>query len=146
ADYTRWLLQRAPYDSDFTKDLVKKESFSVVGTPSRLWEVDFAGDKHHDLDLSTTPPAELISLDRLIVYKFTEVALLKQFLAAVEQGLKADSDAPISSCGVDLGVGSADHWCPANSFDTFGTRADARRTVAADALPAILRGQRVNVV
>jgi len=146
ADYTRWLLQRAPYDSDFTKDLVKAESFSVVGTPSRLWEVDFAGDKDHDLDLSRTPPAELIPQDRLIVYEFADVELLKQFLTAVEQGRNADSSPPISSAGVDLGVGSADHWCPANSFDTFGTRADARRTVAANALPTILRGQRVNVV
>ena len=57
-----------------------------------------------------------------------------------------DPNAPISAAGVDLGVGSTDHWCPASSFDTFGTRADARRTVAANALPALLRGQRVNVV
>ena len=57
-----------------------------------------------------------------------------------------DRDAPISGAGVDLGVGSTDHWCPANNLDTFGTRADARRTVAADALPTGLGGQRVNVV
>jgi len=145
-EYTRWVLQRAPYDSASTRDLVKEESFHVVGVPSKLWKADFVGDDDPDLDLSRTPPPELIPLDRLIVYEFADADLLEQFLYVVEQGLKVDSNAPISSTGVDLGVGSADHWCPATSFDTFGARADARRTVAANALPAILRGQRVNVV
>lgn len=144
-EYTRWLLQNAPYDSALTRDLVKDKSFSVVGVPSKLWEADFAGDDEPDLNLSRTPPAELIPLDRLIVYEFADADLLEQFLRVIGQGLQVDSDAPISSAGVDLGVGSADHWCPTSSYDTFGTRAYARRTVTADAL-AILRGQKVNVV
>ena len=145
AEYTRWLLQRAPYDTALTGDLVKKESFSVVGVPSKFWEADFVGDDEPNLDLSRTPPAELIPLDRLIVYEFADADLLERFLDVVGRGLHVDSDAPISNAGVDLGVGSADHWCPATSFDTFGTRADARRTVAADALTT-LRGKKVNVV
>jgi hypothetical protein len=146
AKYTRALLQKPPYDSFDTNDLVKEESFSVVGIPSKLWKADFVGDDDSDLDLSRTPPAELSRNERLIVYQFATPDLLEHFLYVVEQGLKADPNAPISAAGVDLGVGSTDHWCPASNFDTFGTRADARRTVAADALPALLRGQRVNVV
>lgn len=146
AEHTRALLRKAPYDSALTRDLVKEGSFRVVGVPSKLWKADFVGDDDPDLDLSRTPPAEFIPLDRLIVYEFADADLLEQFLYVVEQGLKVDSNAPISSAGVDLGVGSTDHWCPASNFDTFGTRADARRTVAADALPATLRGQKVNVV
>jgi hypothetical protein len=146
AEYTRALLEKAPYDRALTGELVKEESFSVVGVPSKLWKADFVGDDDTDLDLSGPPPAELSSNERLIVYQFATPDLLEQFLDVVEQGLNVDSNAPISAAGVDLGVGSTDHWCPASSFDTFGTRADAMRTVAADALPAILRGQRVNVV
>jgi hypothetical protein len=144
--YTRWLLQRAPYDSDLARELVKEESFRVVGIPSKLWKADFVGDDEPDLDLNRTPPAELVQNERLIVYQLANPNLLEQFLAVVEQGLTVDGNAPISAAGVDLGVGSTDHWCPASSFDTFGTRADARRTVAAGTLPALLRGQRVNVV
>jgi hypothetical protein len=146
ADYTRGLLQKPPYDSFDTRDLVKDENFIVVGVPSKLWKADFVGDDDPDLDLSRTPPAELFPNERLIVYQFKDADLLEHFLYVVEEGRKADPNAPISAAGVDLGVGSTDHWCPASSFDTFGTRADARRTVAADALPALLRGQRVNVV
>lgn len=146
ADYTRGLLQKPPYDKFDTRDLVKDENFIVVGVPSKLWKADFVGDDHPDLDLSRTPPPELSPDERLIVYQFATLDLLKHFLHVVEEGLKADPNAPISAAGVDLGIGSTDHWCPASSFDTFGTRADARRTVAADALPALLRGQRVNVV
>jgi hypothetical protein len=146
AEYTRALLKNPPYDSALTRDLVKEKSFRVVGVPSKLWEAAFVGDDDPDLDLSRTPPAELSPNERLIVYQFASSELLEQFLQVVEQGLNVDSNAPISAAGVDLGVGSTDHWCPASSFDTFGTRADVRRTVAADALPAILRGQRVNVV
>jgi len=146
AEYTRALLKKAPYDSALTGDLVKEESFRVVGIPSRLWKAEFVGDDDPGLDLSGPPPAELRPTERLIVYQFATPVLLEQFLEVVQQGLNVDSDAPISAAGVDLGVGSTDHWCPASSFDTFGTRADARRTVAAGALPALLRGQRVNVV
>ena len=146
ADYTRGLLQKPPYDSFDTDDLVKDENFIVVGVPSEIWEAHFVGDDDPHLDLSRTPPAELIPDDRLIVYQFKEPYLLEHFLYVVAEGRKADPNAPISAAGVDLGVGATDHWCPASSFDTFGTRADARRTLAANALPALLRGQRVNVV
>lgn len=146
AGHTRALLQKAPYNIASTEDLVKEGSFRVVGVPSKLWKADFVGDDDPRLDLSAAPPTESILSDRLIVYEFADVSLLEQFLLVVEQGLRADENAPISSAGVELGVGSADHWCPATNFDTFGTRADAKRTVVAKALQPDFRGQRVNVV
>ena len=79
ADYTRGLLQKAPYDSFDTKELVKDESFSVVGIPSEIWEADFVGDDDPDLDLSRTPPAELIPDERLIVYQFKPARLVRAF-------------------------------------------------------------------
>lgn len=145
AEYTRALLKKAPYDSSLTSELMKEESFRVVGIPSKFWKAAFVGDDDPDLDLTRAPAAEFPN-ERLIVYQFVTPDLLEQFLHVVEQGLNVDSHAPISAAGVDLGVGSTDHWCPASSFDTFGTRADARLTVAADVLPTLLRGQRVNVV
>jgi hypothetical protein len=147
AEYTRSLLQKEPYDRSSTQELVKEGSFRVVGVPSKVWKGAFVGDDEYpDLDLSRKPPAELIPDERLIVYEFATPNLLQQFLDIVHHGQTVDRGAPISGAGVDLGVGSTDHWCPANNLDTFGTRADARRTVAANNLPASLRGQRVNVV
>jgi hypothetical protein len=146
AEYTRSLLKKAPYDGALIEELVKEKSFSVVGVPSRLWKAEFVGGGDPDLDLSRPLPPELSPNERLIVYQFATSVLLEQFLQVVRQGLNVDSDAPIPAAGVDMGVGSTDHWCPASSFDTFGTRADARRTVAAGALPAFLRGQKVNFV
>src|SRR6478609_9454234 len=105
ADHTRVILQKAPYDSNLTRDLVKEGSFRVVGVPSKFWKADFVGDQDSGLDWSRTPPPELIPLERLIVYEFASADLLEQFLKVVEQGLKVDSNAPISSAGVDLGVG-----------------------------------------
>ena len=37
ADYTRGLLQKPPYDSFDTDDLVKDENFIVVGVPSTVF-------------------------------------------------------------------------------------------------------------
>jgi hypothetical protein len=146
AEYTRSLLKKAPYDSSLTQELVKEESFRAVGIPSKMWNPAFVGDDDPDLALNRTPPAELIPDERLIVYEFASPGLLQQFLDVVYKGRELDHNAPITNAGVDLGVGSTDHWCPANNFDSFGTRADARRTVAANNLPSSLRGKRVNVV
>lgn len=145
-EYTRNLLRDEPYSCFSTPELV--DGLRVVGAPSKDWKAAFVkGEEDPDPDPDKEPPAGLIPDELLIVYGFDSPGLLQQFITVVHHGRMVDRDAPISATGVDLGVDSADHWCPgANNLETFGTRADAKRTIGAGALPASLRGQRVNVV
>lgn len=144
--YTQELLQTEPYVNFSTRELI--DGIRVVRTPANDWEAAFVGGaEYRDLDLSRKPSAALSPDELIIVYAFATRDLLQQFLNVVQRGQAVDRDAPISGAGVDLGIDTTHHWCPGSGgLETFGTRADARRTVAANALPASLRGQRVNVV
>jgi len=145
--YTRGLLQQEPYASFVAPALL--ESFDVVGAPSKDWKASFSQDSEYP-GIESAPRAEdtPVADDLVVAYAFKSPAMLEEFVTAVARGLTADSNAPISSAGADLGFASADHWCPGtNSADNFGTRRQARRIVAADDLHAAgLRGSRVNVV
>ena len=148
-DYTRKLLQEHPYDSFSTQTLI--DSFQVIGAPSKDWKAAFVGDDEYpDMDLSKEPPETLIPDELIIIYAFESSSQLRQFISVVHHGRTIDSDAPISGAGVDIGVASADHWCPGTgNLEAFGNRMHARRTVRADALTAAippLRGRKVNVV
>jgi hypothetical protein len=136
-DYTRTLLGKAPYNQSPTERLLKV--LRVVDAPSMRWTPAFVGDdKGPETDFD-----ELI-----VVYEFNDPRLPQAFIDLMEAGKKQASDAPIREVGVDLGVGSADHWCPDGArLAMFGDRTDARRTVDADALTdRALIGQNVNVV
>lgn len=98
----------------------------------------------NDIDVSTKAPDELI-----VAYDFDDADRQQEFanLAAEVHGLHPDQ-AGIISVGTDIGFDTADHWCPGPaSLSMFGHRADARRTIRADALRqrGLLR-RHVNVV
>jgi hypothetical protein len=116
------------------------DSFTVVGAPSRTWRPNFA----HAGDLSLKPLDELV-----VVYGFDDANRQEEFASlAKEMQALHPGDAGITAIGVDLGFDSADHWCPGSgSLSMFGHRAQARRTIGADALGRRgLRGRHVNVV
>jgi subtilisin family serine protease len=132
-DYTKSLLSRPPFSAP--TDLAT--SFRAVGAPSRDWITAFVGDE----DQSPVPLDELV-----VVYAFDDSKHQQDFIELVTDKLTPDAD--ILEVGVDIGVGTADHWCPGRAtMAMFGKRADARRTISADALSGqVLFGQNVNVV
>ena len=134
--YTVNLLQSPPYSC--SQSLAK--SFTVVGAPSKEWVPAFA----NDIDVSVKDPNELI-----VIYSFDDPDSQQEFsdLAAHVNGLHPDQ-ADIISVGTDIGVDTADHWCPGSaSLSMFGHRRNARRTIRADGLRDHgLMGQSVNVV
>lgn len=135
-NYTTWLLARPPYEA--TEGLTG--SFTAVGAPSKDWIPAFVGDDER----SITDPDELV-----IIYKFTDSENQQAFieLVAEKHGLDPEA-AAIREAGIDIGVDTADHWCPGPADRAmFGHRANARRTVNAHALiDHALFGQNVNVV
>jgi hypothetical protein len=134
-EYTQWLLRHPPY-SVTTGDLAK--SFRVVGAPSKDWIPAFEGDD----DSSPVTPDEFV-----VVYEFDNSRYQQEFIDLVT-GRHLAPGAEIQQVGIEVGVGSADHWCPSRAGSVmFGRRRDARRTINADALSAdVLCGQNVNVV
>jgi hypothetical protein len=134
-NYTAKLLREPPYSSPSLAG-----SFAVVGAPSKEWVPAFA----YDIDVSTKPADELV-----VVYEFDDPDRQREFVNLVAEihGLHPDQ-AGISSVGTDIGFDTADHWCPGPaSLSMFGHRADARRTIRANALRRRgLLGRHVNVV
>lgn len=133
--YTEKILQKPLYGS---ANLIS--TFGAVAAPSRDWKPAFVGD-----DGGSAP-----SLDELaVVYEFKDGGSQSQFVEITQKVRKIQPGADIRGVGADIGVGSADsHWCPGQArLATFGDRADARRTINAEALTgAALYGQNVNVV
>ncbi|TAJ30027.1 MAG: hypothetical protein EPO67_14600 [Reyranella sp.] len=143
--YTQKLLQEHPaYQGLSPPSLIA--GFDVVGAPSKAWKADFVG-KFSPPDKKSDEAAKLPD-ELIIVYSFASSSLLQQFQEVVGKAQSINPGAPISSVGVDLAAGTADHWCPGTAnLDSFSTRRKARRAVVADALTTDnLLGQNVNVV
>ncbi len=123
----------------FSDEILKAHS------PSLDWSLKLVSD---------LPAGHQPSPDRLIIattFKTSE-ALLEYARAVLDQGTKPLPDpgdgSVIVGAGADPGGASADHWCPGSAnLAVFGTRADARRLIGADALhQGGLTGKDVNVV
>ena len=134
--FTRKLLRRDPYG--VPRGAAVLSSFAAVGAPSFDWTPALPGDDEYDVE----------DLDELIVaYAFDDPARQQEFIKLVAAGQGAGDDATILATGADIGVATADHWCPGQAAQgAFGDRADAGRTINAGALPPALTGKKVNVV
>lgn len=125
------------------------EDLKAVAAPSLDWRAAFVTDAYQDA--AAIAVADIVPEELIIAYELANAEHVQLFLDLVNGHRNVPLDPAgnaFLAAGLDPGGSVADHWCPGSAnLAVFGHRAQARRTVRADALTSRgLFGQAVNVV